>query len=263
MSWWVFEMKKNSKIFPLLTILIFLWLIGSVSGSLSPVASHTWATWYTGHYWQPYQMVMPGGNTTGLSDITKITLTAGSCSAGSGSYSGDLKTAYSVSIGSYSVTWSDGVFEFLTTFTGDTSPGSIGGHVYFDGFSSVAPGCDASGDNWNTGQLGHFNGVSGTGISYTGSDSPAISPPIASFNITLTDTSTNGTPTSWIWNVTNLLGDNIPTTISTSNKTDLSLSPGNYIISLLVSNSAGSSIAQKTIGLDLSSPRVYYWNRSS
>jgi PKD repeat protein len=86
--------------------------------------------------------------------------------------------------------------------------------------------------------------------------------PIASFNIVLTDSSTQY-PTSWIWNVTNLLGNNTEVTYSTSQNPILNLGNGNWRINLTAANAIGSNATSKIVGWNLSSPVVYFWNRTS
>ena len=87
-------------------------------------------------------------------------------------------------------------------------------------------------------------------------------PPVASFNLTLTDTSTN-VPTSWQWNATNLLGNNTPVTISTDQNPILTLTQGNWLIDLIATNDQGSDTCNSTIGINLTSPQVYFWERTS
>ena len=86
--------------------------------------------------------------------------------------------------------------------------------------------------------------------------------PVASFNLVLTDTST-GIPTSWQWNATNLLGNNTPVTISTDQNPILTLSQGNWLIDLIATNAEGSDTCNSTIGINLTSPQVYFWSRTS
>jgi PKD repeat protein len=86
--------------------------------------------------------------------------------------------------------------------------------------------------------------------------------PVASFDIVLTDTSTQY-PTSWIWNVTNLLGNNTEVTYSTSQNPILNLENGNWRINLTATNAVGSNTTSKIIGWNLSSPVVYFWKRTS
>ena len=86
--------------------------------------------------------------------------------------------------------------------------------------------------------------------------------PVASFDIVLTDTSTQY-PTSWIWNVTNLLGNNTEVTYSTSQNPILNLGTGNWRINLTATNDIGSNTTSKIIGWNLSSPVVYFWKRTS
>jgi len=87
-------------------------------------------------------------------------------------------------------------------------------------------------------------------------------PLAASFNITLTDTTT-GAPTSWQWNATNLLGNNTPFTFSTDQNPTITLSQGNWLIDLIATNFLGSDTCNSTIGINLTSPQVYFWSRTS
>ena len=86
--------------------------------------------------------------------------------------------------------------------------------------------------------------------------------PVASFTITLTDTSI-GPPSSWQWNATNLLGNNTPVTISTDQNPILTLTQGNWLIDLIATNDLGSDTCNSTIGINLTSPTVYFWSRTS
>jgi PKD repeat protein len=86
--------------------------------------------------------------------------------------------------------------------------------------------------------------------------------PVASFDIVLTDTSSQY-PTSWIWNVTSLLGNTTEVTYSTSQNPILNLGTGNWRINLTATNALGSNTTSKIIGWNLSSPVVYFWKRTS
>jgi PKD repeat protein len=86
--------------------------------------------------------------------------------------------------------------------------------------------------------------------------------PVASFDIVLTDTSTQY-PTSWIWSVTNLLGNNTEVTYSTAQNPILNLGTGNWRINLTATNALGSNTTSKIVGWNLSSPGVYFWKRTS
>jgi hypothetical protein len=103
--------------------------------------------------------------------------------------------------------------------------------------------------------------VNTTFVNLTSTTSTCPLAPVASFVITLTDTSTN-TPTSWQWNATNLLGNNTEVTFSTAQNPTMNFGIGNYLIKLTATNAVGSSSTTKNIGLDLSSPKVYFWNRT-
>ena len=86
--------------------------------------------------------------------------------------------------------------------------------------------------------------------------------PVASFDIVLTDTSTQY-PTSWIWTVTNLLGNNTEVTYSSSQNPILNLGTGNWRINLTATNAIGSNTTSRIVGWNLSSPEVYFWRRTS
>jgi len=107
----------------------------------------------------------------------------------------------------------------------------------------------------------YTGGNGGSGIVIIKYLKVAPTAPIASFVITLADTST-GLPSSWQWNVTNLLGNNTEVTFSTSQHTNMTLGQGNWLVKLTATNSLGSSSATKYIGLNLSSSLVYFWNRT-
>lgn len=117
-----------------------------------------------------------------------------------------------------------------------------------------------------TGYIDDFRVYKGTAIN--GSIIPPCEffvdglPPVASFVLTLTDT-TIGFVSSWQWNATNLLGDNIPVTISTDQNPILTLTQGNWLIDLIATNDLGSDTCNSTIGINLTSPQVYFWSRTS
>jgi hypothetical protein len=92
--------------------------------------------------------------------------------------------------------------------------------------------------------------------------SPGDSAPVSSFNIILNDTSTNF-PTSWTWTAANLLGNNTEFTFSTTQRPVFDFPTGNWMVNLTATNSFGSTLSSKNIGWNLSSPRVYFWNRTS
>ena len=82
-------------------------------------------------------------------------------------------------------------------------------------------------------------------------------PPVASFTtlttqntypifaINFTDTSSN-TPTSWIWNYTNVSGNNTPFTFSTARHPAIYFDNGNWSITLTATNSDGSNTTPGT-----------------
>lgn len=87
--------------------------------------------------------------------------------------------------------------------------------------------------------------------------------PVASFYLTFNNTSTN-TPTSWQWNATNLIGNKTPFTFSTSQHPQSNLGKGNWLIQLIATNSGGSNTSStRSLGINLTSIIVYYWNRVS
>jgi len=143
-----------------------------------------------------------------------------------------------------------------------TGGSSIGGN---GGNRTVSPTSGIDGTGSGGGGL-YFNtrgnpGSGGSGIVIIKYLTPPTVAPIASFVIALTDTST-GSSLSWQWNVTNLLGNNTEVTFSTSRHTNMTLGQGNWLVKLTATNSLGSSSATKYIGLNLSSPLVYFWNRT-
>jgi hypothetical protein len=89
-----------------------------------------------------------------------------------------------------------------------------------------------------------------------------VAAPVASYQIILTDTSAN-TPTSWKWNATNLLGNNTEVTFNTSQNPVFNIGAGNWRINLTATNAIGSSTSSQIIGYGLSSPKVYFWNRTA
>lgn len=101
------------------------------------------------------------------------------------------------------------------------------------------------------------------GVFTTYGGGTADGPPNASFSIILTDTSTNY-PTSWKWNATNLLGNNTEVTFSTAQSPTMNFGTGNWRINFTATNGIGSNTTNRTvIGYNLSSPRVYFWNRTA
>ncbi len=83
-------------------------------------------------------------------------------------------------------------------------------------------------------------------------------PPVASFTqttlssainfttIQFSDTSTR-TPDSWIWNATDLSGNNTPFTFNTTSGTPIhSFTKGNYVIELIATNSAGANTSTQS-----------------
>jgi hypothetical protein len=141
---------------------------------------------------------------------------------------------------------------------GGSGGGGDGSHTYNGVGNAGTNGLGGGGGGSHTGN----GGAGGSGviiISYLNI------PPTTSFNIQLIDTSTN-TPTSWQWNATNLLAVTpITTTISTSQNPIVSLGQGNWLVELISTNSAGSSTNKynRTLGINLTSPVVHFWNRTS
>jgi PKD repeat protein len=72
--------------------------------------------------------------------------------------------------------------------------------------------------------------------------------------ITFTDDSTN-TPTVWIWNATNVAGNNTPFTFSTGIKNPSQVfGIGNFSISLTAANSGGSNVSTQVTFINVSEP---------
>ena len=70
--------------------------------------------------------------------------------------------------------------------------------------------------------------------------------------VQFTDTSLN-TPTSWIWNATNVTGNNVPFTFNSTSATPLhTFGVGNWSIKLNATNSAGSNITPGTYFINVS-----------
>lgn len=123
--------------------------------------------------------------------------------------------------------------------------------------------------NWTSGANSIFTTrplaySSGTYASYIIVDyTPAVSPsPLASFDIVLTDTSTNN-PTSWQWNLTSLLGNNTEFIYGNTQNIVMNLPPGNYRVKFTATSPAGSNSTTRNIGINLTSPNIYFWKRSS
>jgi len=180
----------------------------------------------------------------------------------------------------------DGGSGFVSTITGVNSSYAAGGGGSGSGTTPIGVGGSAGGvkiggDGGNNGlhatagtpgtgsggggngweDVGYSSGAGGSGIVIIKYLTPPTVAPAASFVIALTDTST-GSSLSWQWNVTNLLGNNTEVTFSTSRHTNMTLGQGNWLVKLTATNSLGSSSATKYIGLNLSSPLVYFWNRT-
>jgi len=100
-------------------------------------------------------------------------------------------------------------------------------------------------------------------VTITGGGGDPLGPPNASFNIVLTDTSTNS-PTAWKWNATNI-SNNTEITFSTLQNPVLSFGtlPANWRINFTASNALGSNTTNQTIGYNLTTPVVYFWSRTA
>ena len=142
------------------------------------------------------------------------------------------------------------------------SSGGLGGGGTGDANSDGGVGIDSLGGGGGGGNTPSSSSAKGgSGVVIIKYLTPAVVP-VSSFVLTLTDTSTN-TPTSWQWNATNLLGNNTEATFSTEQNPVMNFGVGNYLIKLTATNTAGSNSTTKIIGLDLSSPQVYFWSRTS
>ena len=138
---------------------------------------------------------------------------------------------------------------------GGSGGGGDGAYPYNAAGTAGTNGLGGGGGGSQTGA----GGKGGSGVVIIGY---SLISPVASFNLTLTDTST-GVPTSWQWNATNLLGNNTPVTISTDQNPILTLSQGNWLIDMIATNDIGSGTCNSTIGINLTSPQVYFWSRIS
>jgi PKD repeat protein len=83
--------------------------------------------------------------------------------------------------------------------------------------------------------------------SFTANQTQGYSPLAVLFN----DTTTN-TPTSWIWNFTNVAGNNTPATFSTIQNVTYTFPNGNYSISLNATNAYGSNVSTQVTFINVS-----------
>lgn len=159
---------------------------------------------------------------------------------------------------------------------GATQEGSPNYGTYAAGFTSTITGVSGIYGRGGSGP-GTYTGVSGSGNGGDSQDDQSFAggsgiviirfttttiPPSASFVFTLTDTSTGST--SWDWYVTNLTGNNTEILFSSIQNPTITLGIGNWLVKLKSSNAGGSSNSTtKTIGINLTSPVVYFWNRTS
>lgn len=124
-----------------------------------------------------------------------------------------------------------------------------------------------------------YTTLSDHGIEFDGGEPIA---PVASFtptgtttgvtplSVSFTDTSTN-TPTIWVWNATNVAGNNTPFTFNVTQNPTQVFTTGNYTIKLNATNAAGSNISAQTTWINVTneySDWVYSaitgaWSRSS
>lgn len=152
---------------------------------------------------------------------------------------------------------------YITSGTPGTG-GVGGGGNGAEGNTAGSVGVAATGGGGGGGGYGTISksgGIGGSGIVII---RWLITVPVPSFDIVLTDTSRYGN--SFKWNATNLTGDNVERTYGTASTLIMNAAngfcTGNYFINLTVSNGASSSSINKTIALNLTSPRVYFWNRT-
>ncbi|MDD5189322.1 MAG: PKD domain-containing protein, partial [Methanoregula sp.] len=76
---------------------------------------------------------------------------------------------------------------------------------------------------------------------------------IAPLTIQFTDRSTNS-PTAWMWNATNVTGNNTPFTFSTSQNASQVFGKGNFSIILKATNSGGSGLSNQVTFINVSEP---------
>jgi hypothetical protein len=151
-----------------------------------------------------------------------------------------------------SATHSSNAAGMTSTITGSSLIYATGGSA-----ASLIAGADGRGGGGGGKDTGGYAGGSGVVIIRFTSG-----PPESSFVFTLTDTSTG--PSSWNWYVTNLIGNNTEVLFSTSQNPTVTLGSGNWLVKLKATNGVGSSNSTtKTLGINLTSPVVYFWNRTS
>jgi PKD repeat protein len=120
-------------------------------------------------------------------------------------------------------------------------------------YSIVLNASNSAGSNLTT-QVTFINVTAGTiapvagfNANHTGGTAP--------LTVAFTDTSTN-TPIGWIWNATNVTGNNTPFTFSTEHNPTQTFGVGNYSIVLNASNSAGSNLTTQFIFINVTAITV-------
>ena len=155
-------------------------------------------------------------------------------------------------------------FEYACGGGGSLEPAGTAGAAGCTGAGAGGQGLNvgkdatpATGHGGGGGGSTKVGGAGGSGIIFLRYSS---SPPVASFYIKLIDTSSY--ENSFNWTVQNLLGNNTEVAYSSIQNPNLSLGVGNWIIKLTAINARGTSSVNATIGINLTSPKVYFWNRT-
>ena len=140
--------------------------------------------------------------------------------------------------------------------TGATTLGAAGGT---GGYGAGGGGGAAGAEPGDGIAIGGNGGTGGSGYVSFDYAQPV---PVSSFTAdpttgymsvltTFTDTSTN-TPTGWIWNFTNVTGNNTPVSFSTSQHPSQTFGVGNFLITLNATNEGGSNISTQVTFINVS-----------
>jgi PKD repeat protein len=127
-------------------------------------------------------------------------------------------------------------------------------HIYTSpGLYQVALQASNTGGYNNTRKAGYLNvTVLSAPVSAFTTNTTSGTAPLA---VQFTDTSTNS-PVAWIWNATNVTGNNTPFTFSTSQSPAYVFGIGNFSISLNATNAGGSNTSTQLTFIRVSTPAV-------